>query len=248
MKQYLIILAVVLCLGLVSALPPQAQTALEDEITIFYPKYEFIPQNTAFNLHFHVINKSQTLTAPQTSCEVHLYDINGKHTLEELAVMDSNGIDYKVTITGGNFSNIGTHAYIIQCNTSKQTGGASGDFEVTLNGIDKPDALIIVIFSIIFLLLLGGATTSLLKNIGHWVNLEVNMFDVAFSFSIYFIVFSFYYLVKTFLGDPMILDITKMMLFVRGISHILVPIYSLAASMIWNPIKLKERSEARSWN
>jgi hypothetical protein len=235
MKQSLIILALILCLGLASA---------TNEIDIFITNGQPIAKNTPHIIYFQTINATQTITS--ASCKVNLFDLSNNNIFNEFGIL--SGDKYKVILDKNNFTSIGSYPYIITCNTSGQTGGIDGNLEVTLNGNDKPDSLLIIFFSIIFLMLLAGATTSLLNNIGHWVDLEVDLYDVALSFSIYFIVFAFYYLVKTFLGDTMIQDITLMMVYVGGISHILVPIYSLAASMIWNPLKVKERGESMSWN
>lgn len=120
----------------ISAQPPQLNTG-DKGLEIRFPAYDVVPKNTAFTLHTHVYNISDGLlvTNTTTSCLVHLYYPNGSHLLESSMGFDDNGIDFELAIDENNFSIIGKHAYLIQCNTTTEGGFASGLFDVTETGL-----------------------------------------------------------------------------------------------------------------
>lgn len=110
-------------------------------------------------------------------------------------------------------------------------------FEVTPNGKESPSGIIIVIFSIGFLILLFFAIFSLLRMIAFWKDLNVDIMDVAFAFGTYFVIFAFYYLVKYYMGNPVIEDLTLLMIKVGAITHVFVPLTAFLTSMIFNPLR-----------
>lgn len=134
---------------------PQVTSGIPD-IDITYPKYEYVQQNTNFTLHTHLFNGSNGVPLyTQPSCYLHLYNPNGKHTIEVEMGNDDNGLEKELFINGGNFSEIGTHAYLIYCNlTSVRIGGfADGVFEVTENGLEpeiNSTPLMIYLLAILF--------------------------------------------------------------------------------------------------
>jgi len=112
-------------------------------------------------------------------------------------------------------------------------------YEITSNGKEKPEGIIIVIFSIAFLGLLFFAIFSLLKMIAMWKDLDVDILDVAKAFGIYFVIFAFYYLTKYYMGNPVIEDLTLLMIKIGAITHIFVPLTAFLTSMIFNPMRKK---------
>ena len=102
-------------------------------LTIEYPKYSNVPQYSNFTLHTHIYNQTNGMPVYQTpSCYLHLYSTNSEHTIKEEMKKSSDGIDYEIFIANGNFTDIGSHAYIIWCNISSVGlgGFASGIFDV----------------------------------------------------------------------------------------------------------------------
>lgn len=153
MKKELLIgvFVILLLIPLISA-PPQVQLNTGDKgLEIKYPAYEFVQQHGSFTLHTHVFNKSDGLlvTNSTTSCILHLYYPNGSHLLERNMSFDSNNIDFELFISKGNFSVLGIHAYIIQCDATSIGGFVSGMFDVTPSGIELTEGRSITYFILI---------------------------------------------------------------------------------------------------
>lgn len=104
-----------------------------------------------YTIHLHVINDTGTQTNATTACFVHLYAFNGGHIVEENMGWDSNGMEFKLFIAGGN-QTIGLHTYVLQCeNEGKQIHLARGGYLITTNGRELSlDNLILHIFLMLF--------------------------------------------------------------------------------------------------
>ena len=128
--------------SLVAAQPPfETNVNTISGLQIFYPQFEWAPQDMNFNLHVHVSNISNGVQFPndEVSCYIHLYNTTGDHTYESNEMgKDSNGWDHEIELTSGNFSDLGYHAFYIWCNnTAEGLGGeVKGTFEVNPTGTE----------------------------------------------------------------------------------------------------------------
>jgi len=93
------------------------------------------------------------------------------------------------------------------------------------------------VFTGVFLVILMFATVSLLKMIGHWVDLEVDIIDASLAMSLYFVVLALYYLSKYYLGNILINDMLLIAVKVGGVTHVIVPITAFVTSLIFNPFR-----------
>jgi hypothetical protein len=128
------LLALLIIMPLVSSAKPFVTIPDSSGLQFAYSPYEVVKSNTNFTLHLHVINKTAIQTNTTTSCLLHLYNSVGLHILENKLEWDSNNVEFKLLITGGNFT-VGQHAYIIQCNnTNKEISLINGVFMANKNG------------------------------------------------------------------------------------------------------------------
>jgi hypothetical protein len=161
MKYIIFFIGLLLLIPFVSSQPPVTQVSSGDSLEIAYPKYTYSKLNEDFKLHFHVFNVSTIITNTTATCNLHLYNPMGGHILKEEA--DFEGYDFEVYINKSNFSMPGYFAYIIWCNTSKQTGFASGVFIANHDGFEPltpgegiiygTGVLVILIVSLFFFIL-----------------------------------------------------------------------------------------------
>ncbi len=160
-------------LTFISAVPFQVNVNTVEGLQIFYPHFEYVKQNSNFNLHIHVSNISNgfPLNNTQVNCHLHLYDVSGNHTFESgILNKDDNKFDHEIHISSGNFSKLGTHAFYIWCNNSVLGGSVRGTFEVTKTGekLETSEALIYLIVLMasvsLFVLCLWGAIKTVWKN------------------------------------------------------------------------------------
>jgi ABC-type uncharacterized transport system fused permease/ATPase subunit len=159
MKKYIYILLLILLITSINADKNIQTNTGESGLTIQYPTYDFVKENSEFKLHLHVFNTTNgiLMTNETTSCIVHLYNSSGNHILEQDFGFDDNNIDFEIELNASLFQN-GLHSYIIHCNTSYNGGFVSGTYTVTRNGLpdNEPNnniAVIIGLCGVAFILL-----------------------------------------------------------------------------------------------
>lgn len=145
-----------LILPLTSSAPPQkSETGLYIRTAIS----NYIEQDEYFDVHAHVFDYTTGIPIEtNTDCYLHLYHKNGTHIFTEKDSVSSN-MDYAWDIDGGNFSQVGTHQYIIQCNgtygVDKLGGFISGEFYVNQFGEELTTGRSITFnFAMLFLMVL----------------------------------------------------------------------------------------------
>ena len=117
---------------MVSAVPPQENNN-GYEIRSAFPDH--IQANMPFDAHAHVFLVSDGTYVTDATCFLHLYTKDGHHLYEGRDDVVSHDFDYAWDLSAGNFSQIGTHTYIIQCNGSVGVdnfgGFTSGEYYVS---------------------------------------------------------------------------------------------------------------------
>jgi hypothetical protein len=147
------------CCSFASAAPPVLSTVQSGSLEVIAPSFDTIPQLSKFDMYWHVFNTTNLLTNTTTTCDYHLYSkfANGEHLLAVNNVrLFSNGRDFEVEVTGGNFSQLGEYCHMIECNTSTQSGGLERCFTVTLDGNILTDSQTYVYLSALLILLVFG--------------------------------------------------------------------------------------------
>lgn len=227
-------------MALVSSAPPSntpvAQTSSSTGLEIAYPKYSVVKQNTSFDLHFHVINATSKITNNTASCYLHLYGINGEHTTQANTSFNNNGLEFQQYVLGNNFTDLGTHTYIIQCLTSTQTGFASGTFEVTKSGLSTGGDNIIILFIIITIILFFGLVYLTFYSLGHLVSLDFDLKDVAFNWGILFATYITLFFEQLYLGnvalEGLYNTVITIMIWTNGIIPILAFVLSITVGTL----------------
>ena len=112
-----------------------------------------------FHIHAHNATSGKLLTNLTTQCEIHVYGHDGSHLIEAPMGFDSNAVDFKYDVQGGNFTE-GLGAVLYYCNNSEAGGFYEIQFEVIQdpNTVDFSDTtsdwrifLILLAFAIILL-------------------------------------------------------------------------------------------------
>lgn len=132
--------------SIVYSMVPFIQEATgEHTIEIRNPTISTIKQNQeGVVVHSHIFNRTTGLfmTNETTDCFINLYNSIGEHSLKEQMTYEpgEHGGEFELSIGSGNFSTIGEHGFIIQCNSSSQGGFSSGSFDVTITGTQPTTA------------------------------------------------------------------------------------------------------------
>lgn len=140
----------------ISAVPPvQTFIATENSLTLKYPTQQILKVNETHDLEIHIFNSSTgyPLTTGVT-CTLHLYNSTGKHVWEETKSTFSHTYDIGFTISGTNFTQLGSMAYIIQCNSSTAGGFVDIPLEITYTGTELTTARALLNLGFLTLLIL----------------------------------------------------------------------------------------------
>lgn len=153
----------IISLNFISAVSPvlQPQNIVEGYV-IAIPEINPLKQNQNFTFNFHVFNMSNgyPIDNSSTKCSFHLYDSSGNSLFEGDIPHENTDVvnEWKINISGGNFSSIGSHGYIVQCNssTSQLSGYANVGFDVTTSGVQSTLGFYFIFLTIIALTFLFG--------------------------------------------------------------------------------------------
>ena len=126
MKLSYVLLLGLFLMSIVIAAPPVQQSVVSTVgINIEVPIQEYIKINETYKFHIHAHNSTSGLLLDNTTtvCVIHIYDGGGNHIIEDNMSFDSNGVDFKYEVLGGNFSTSGMYAILLFCEVPGKIGG-----------------------------------------------------------------------------------------------------------------------------
>lgn len=183
-KKYVLGIVVLLFMfSFVSAVPSLTQVNVggDNGLQIYYPAFDYVPQEMAFILYLHVSNISNgfPMSNKNISCHLHLYNTTGQHTCESNLIKDANGWDHEIDLLGSNFSEVGQYSFYIWCNNSYIGGEARGTFYVTESGVEITEGrsilvvglmAILCLFVFASLFILFSVESYMAKFISYWIS------------------------------------------------------------------------------
>ena len=187
-------------------------------------------QNTELQFSF-----SDTLAG---NCNVTTLD-NPTETIVINQVMTNNANTFSATIDAGNFTEIGAYCFNIVC----EDGYGSVCREVTGNGNDKPDGVLILGFTIILLFIFSFSTVYLIKSIGLIVENSLDILDVAYMWGAYFGLLGVNMLAKFYLGTPEVLEFLGVIVKFSAFPMVVVPVLGFMLSLFITKKKQKEKDD-----
>lgn len=154
---------------------------------------------------------------------------NGTISIINMEISRS-GNTYSGTITKGNFTQEGIVCWNYDC-----TDGHGDDcIEVTHNGKDKPSGVVIVLFSILFLIILATLITLMLYTLAHFVEKDFDMKDLIFNISAYFVLWGIYILGIEYVGNSFINTFLEWLIGIGALTNVFIPLVIFVISItIW---------------
>jgi hypothetical protein len=224
----IILIGVMIMLIANSSAASPFQTQSSSSMIIETPPFTSIQLGIDHSFHAHVINATSSKTNKTTSCELHFYNSSGYDTNIGTTSMEFesyNNLDFALTLGKGNFSIPGEYAYVIQCNSSNEISFLSSQIYVTPSGVDETTSqgVIVVAFSIIFLILLGTITWILIYSLGHAISLDFDIKDLATNYGIYFAMVGFYLITNTYFNNTDISNLLNIFVKVGIATNIVLP-------------------------
>ena len=234
------IIVLVSSTSLVNAVAPVTDVSinLNDGLNIDFPKFEVIEQGKNFTFHFHVFNITNGIRFDNSTvnCSFELYNAGGEEQLE-IDDLEYESGDWIIIVTGNNFTEVGSYAYLVECHTDSLGGFISFPFEVTTNGNPVPDGITIIFFSLLFIVIIVGMLSVLLYTIFQFIALSFNAKDLIVNVSIYLGLFATYILGIEYLGNAFVNDFLLFLLEAGAVTTVFLPIMAFTVSFI------KERME-----
>ena len=133
-----------------------------DGLDIIFPLVDAIEIDRPFEFIFHIFNKSDGMPFSEDEdigCYFHVYNTFNEHTATLFQNNTCHLWDYEFNIDENNFTVLGTHSYILQCNNTRAGGFISTDFLVTNNGrvssTKESIAYFTLIIALFILIILG---------------------------------------------------------------------------------------------
>lgn len=151
--------------------------------------------------------------------------------LTEITINNNNSfiINEAMTLLGGqtfnysfcNTSKLGVYTYswnnpCVDCSQ----GDCGNDFEVTFNGRTSPEGIVIVFFSIGFLIVIGALAYLFIYNLGHFAQMDYDLGDLIKNVSAYFVLVGLYLLEIFYMGNKMINDIMVWIIGITGFTNV----------------------------
>ena len=221
--------------SLVSAIPPVLQANEGDMgLTLEILTPITIPINTAITVHVHAFNSSSGLimSSPLVSCDGMLINNRGKVMATQMAtVLDDHftfGLNTTVAPTTGNYH------YTLHCNTSEIGGFHTGYFQVTDDGLELPEGIVIVVFSILSLAMLLIMLWTLYLILLDLTALQTTFKTVFLGMASYIGNMAIYYFLVSYLPLTFLVEVSLWGLGVFGFTHMFLPLVGLIFSWIKN--------------
>lgn len=239
----LFLLSILLINPLVYSAQVQTSSVLSG-MQIDYPKYDVIKLGNEHRFHAHVINETSVKTNRTTSCILHLYnqtgyDINLGSTAMEFEAY--NGVDFTLTIAGGNFSSVGHYSYVIQCNSSNQIAFASSGIDVTANGEAIPTDFVLIFFIVVFIALLCWLIYSIFLVFRQVVSFDVDIFDTLIPVLSYIVLWAYYKFALDYFGNSFVYNFCEWLIDIGVYTHVYFPLLALALSLTIGQLIRKRR-------
>jgi hypothetical protein len=235
-------LLLVFVLPFVSSAPPLQFISSDNSFTIRTELIDYQKIDTPRQFIAHVFNSSNGVSIKGASCIFHLYNSSGNHIYKGYSSTIVDDYDYEFKVSSKNFSNLGYYNYILQCNSSVSGGFISETFEVTNTGKPEPSGIVTVFFIGSFLLILLFMTYLLLSSIGHFMEKNFDILDLAWDYGIYFVLIGLYIFEGEYIANPLIHSILDVLIVVGGITHIFAATIFFLISLMWASME-KQRSK-----
>lgn len=145
-------------------------------------------------------------------------------------LMTNNLAYHNYTMLGSNHT--GTYQASVMCDDSTIAGYTTFEYELTGNGRERPEGIVIVLFSLVFLALLGAMTYLMIYSIGHIIRMDLDMVDLALNYGGYFMLYGLAVLQAEYLGQATISWIINLAIDIGVYTNILVPSFAFIISFI----------------
>jgi len=156
-------------------------------------------------------------------------------------IMEQTSNTFLGSIGAGNFTQLGIYCIWMNC----EDGYGAECRDVTENGISSPEGIVIVGFGLILILILAGSVVMIVKAMGHIVDRDFDLMDVAKMWGLFFALLGINQLAIYYLGSREINDWLSLFINLYAFPMVIVPLIAFFLS-IFNMNKEKKK-KANQW-
>jgi hypothetical protein len=110
-------------------------------------------------------------------------------------------------------------------------------FDITGNGKDLPDGFLSAFFSILYIAFFGVLIYIFVYSLGHFLKLDFDLIDLAYSFGMFFSYLTLFFLSKYYIGNDAIEGIMELFLYPLGLLLLVVPLIMFVISITVGALK-----------
>jgi len=165
-------------------------------------------------------------------CNISSIDYPNTTNIISNVEMVAGASDFTYTVISNYTSTLGRYAVNGYCGDSDEVAVWRATFDVTANGKEKPEGVVIVFFTILFVILVIGLLVLLMYNIFHIFQWDFDANDLIFNIGAYFGLFMVYILGKEYLGNLFFDNFLVWVISVAAVTNVILPIIAFVLSFI----------------
>lgn len=174
------------------------------------------------------------LCSSNTQCNITVFNPQQIVLIDNLA-MENMGAYFNRTLT--NTTNLGEYQSYINCHDGAINGTNTYDFLITYTGLEPPSDFTKVVFIIGFVVLVFVYLITLIKLISTMFATDTDPLDVIYSIATFLTIIAFNSFNLSY-GNNLLIDrVTDLFIRIGAFTHVLVPMYAYAFTIIKNRLK-----------
>lgn len=146
--------------------------------------------------------------------------------------MEKRAADFNYSLSNNYVNTNGEYLVSGYCGAGGELGIFTYVFVVTPNGNQRPGESVVVLFTILFLIVVGSLLSLILYNIFRMAKWDFDAKDLIYNISGYFILFSIYILSKEYLGNLFIDSFLEWMIYITALTNVVLPVVAFIMSYI----------------
>jgi len=147
-------------------------------------------------------------------------------------LMTNNGAYHSYSLPDNSTTSWELFRAPVYCIDGSENGDNTITFYITENGKEPPEGITVIFFGIIFIIIIAGMLGLLLYTIFHFINVDLDAWDLIYNFSAYFSLFVVYILALEYLGNAFINSFLLFLIEVGAVTTILIPLIGFVVSFI----------------
>jgi len=173
-------------------------------------------------------------------CNVSIQHNNGSYLVNFQPMTNMNNGDFKYSLNINDTALSGDYNGKVYCIDGSYNGTGFFTYSITTNGNEKPTAGVIVLFTVIFLIIIGGLISLLMYTVFHMIQWDFDAKDLIYNVSLYLVTFATYILSKEYLGNAFIDDILVWLIGIGAITTVFLPIIAFIMTFIRGGLESNE--------